>query len=234
MTVVHAAILFRVRQKAILECSQDIRVMYSKNSLLYETINYLLLFTCLIMHCRIFEDSFRGFEYTFTNSIYFLVQTSSTVGYGDLKLKNDVPRDMFLIFLLICGIVFFSYFRSRVNHIINLMSTSYRSLILKADDDMQSWLSVRDRDAGIRDTRYSIFAHALVTRKILAMYRSYMIFDIVGIVQEHDLFHKLSYKHQHIIIDSAFITFTRSFSYIARLSDIDSMRRLFSKVTAVV
>lgn len=186
------------------------------------------------MHSRIFEDRFRGFEYTFMNSIYFLVQTSSTVGYGDITQTHDVPRYLFLIFLLICGIVFFSYFRSKVNLIINLMSTSYRSLILKADDDMQSWLSIRDRDAFMRDTRYLIFAHAAVTKKILAMYRSYLIFDIVGIVQEHDLFHKLSYMHQHIIVDSAFITFTRSFSYIARLSDIDSMRRLFSRVTTVV
>ena len=198
---------------------------------MYETVNYFIIISCLVMHSRLFDHRFDKFSVTYTTSLYFLVQTSTTAGYGDLMPIYDTNLQIFLIFLLIVSISFFAYFLARIKRIIDLMSTSYRSMILTAEEDMHSWLSLRDKDADKREPEGISQIHSAVTKKISNTYRSYIAHDIAGTVQEHDLFHKLSYKHQHIIIERAFITFLKIFSYLTKLIGVDSMHRIFSMMT---
>lgn len=118
--------------------------------------------------------------------------------------------------------------------IFEMMIISYSSLVLSAEEDMHCWLSVRDRDAGKRESEGNSRSYETVIKKISLTYSSFIIHHIAGAVQEADLYHKLSDNHQRIITDRAMTNFLQTFSYLTKTLGIESMRRLFSKMTTRV
>lgn len=194
----------------------------------------MVLFTCLLIHSGIFDGRHDSFSQTFTTALYFLVQTSTTAGYGDLLLVYETWHLLILTFELLCAIAFFAYFLARMKMIFEMMIISYSSLVLSAEEDMHSWLSVRDRDAGKRESEDNSRSYETVIKKISLTYSSFIIHHIAGAVQEADLYHKLSDNHQRIITDRAMTNFLQTFSYLTKTLGIESMRRLFSKMTTRV
>jgi ribosomal protein S13 len=61
--------------------------------------------------------------------MYYTITTVTTVGYGDISANNDIER-LIAIFLMICGVLFFSYSSGTITTII---SESTKSQNLKQD-----------------------------------------------------------------------------------------------------
>lgn len=54
-------------------------------------------------------------DWSFIKGVYFAVETSTTVGYGDLPLKNDSGSNLFLIFYITLSTITFAFAYNQVS-----------------------------------------------------------------------------------------------------------------------
>lgn len=195
-------------------------------------MTYLLLYTCIIIHSGLISGKGPTFFSTFISSLYLVVQTSTTAGYGDLHPRDTTGSLLLLVFVLITSIVFFSYFISRFKYIASLLALTYSSIVSQAVEEMDDWLSIREKDAEKREIPHSklITNNSHVIRKLINTYRSYIMHNF-AVVHQNVFFSKLSYKHQQVITDNAYLSFVKQFSYLTKILGHRVMRRLFSTIT---
>lgn len=198
-------------------------------SLVFETVTYLVLYTCVFLHSGILGDKYTDFFSSFTASFYFVVQTSTTAGYGDTLNVSDTTYQLLMILILITSIMFFSYYVSRFKTVMGLLAVSYSSIVMKEEGEMDDWLSIRENDAEKRDIIFQ-YSNSQVIKKFINTYRSYITHNFAA-VQENHFFLKLSSNDQQFIIQNIFLSFIKGFSYLTKTIGRQSMKRLFSSMT---
>ena len=193
-------------------------------------MTYFLLYTCFLLHAGIFRHHFHDFFSTFTSSFYLVVQTSTTTGYGDLMEVYPTQIRLLVIFMLITSVMFFAYFVVRFKSILNQFRISYLTIVMGAEEEMDEWLSVREKDAEKRERITHGPNNSRVIRKLLNTYRYYITHNFAS-VQEDPCFSKISWSYQQIITQNAFLSFVKTFSYLTKTIGIYSMKRLFANMT---
>lgn len=183
-----------------------------------------MLYSCTIIHAGLFADRFEDFYSAFVASCYLVVQTSTSAGYGDLSKVFETRFQLLMIFVLITSIMFFGFFVSRFKAILDRLTVSFRALVLQERDNIEEWLSVRQKDAEKRDE--AVGPPSAVLRKLLHTYRSYITHNFAA-VHRSDFFDKLGSREQQAVTENRLTAFMQTFSYLTKTLGVAAMKRLF-------
>lgn len=179
------------------------------------------------MHAGLFSYKFHDFFSTFLSSYYLMVQTSATVGYGDLSSVFETKMYALMITVLITSIMFFGFFLAKIKLILDTFTLSYFSIVMKEEEEMEDWLSIREKDAEKCDYQEKRTSH--VFKKLMNTYRSYIVHNFAS-VQNSVFFSKLSWHFQHVITNNLMETFVKNFSYLTKTLGHITMKSLFSSM----
>jgi len=98
----------------------------------------------------------RNFE-SYITSIYFLITTMTTVGYGDIRAKKDIPM-VITYFLEISGIILYGYTMQQINRALQAL---YAVKIHRIHDrtHFEEWVFLREKSIDIMD-RHKVIPRA--------------------------------------------------------------------------
>lgn len=133
----------------------------------------------------------------YTNALYFIIATASTVGYGDQTVNKNQDkaelRYLFTFFLVFLALIFFAYMQSLINTIIAKLN-KLGSKSQEAHSELEDWLVLRNKSG-------KLAMPFVLEKKISRFFKFKEEWDLQNILFQYDLYYKNSIKMQQVISD---------------------------------
>jgi hypothetical protein len=191
-------------------------------------LTFYIVMASIIMYLRVFTaQEFNTFNNLFISSIYFVVASYATVGYGDITTQSTKGQ-LVIIFVNTLGFIFFTYFLSKMRIVFSTLQDKYSNLVMEEVSEMNLWLIVREKYATSgEDARYH--KRFGLMEKFVKTYHSYILHDVQGQLFQSRFFSELPYNDQQQILESGFQGFSSLFSYLAKCLSEPTLRSIYTK-----
>lgn len=138
--------------------------MFSVLVMSAEIVHFLALIIVLLRFILVVEhfEETNNAKHSYVFSLIFIVSTMTTVGYGDIIPKTWLNK-IYTMFLEFGGIILYGYLFQKIMIFIN-KSRNYEAMVALREEDLDSWLLSRERDA-------TSMTHFRVIKKIQAAYK---------------------------------------------------------------